>query len=195
MALPENFCTSRGRAMQGKTSRISFSAAVFLSLTVSGHAEMQKLEEVAWWAAYGGFDADDRFKCALVTATPDGRDGKFVIEHWKDHDQLLLRFIKPSWMIEEGARKKLTLQFGYGRIWNLEAVGWKQEVRVNIPLSNADAFLSGFHSAGRIDVVFLGGTETSWQLATGGGGLIMPAFIKCIRMTGPAANPGPATQP
>ncbi len=165
-----------------------------VSLATNVQAEMQKLSEVSWWAAYGGSNKEGAFTCAMVTTTPDSRGGKLVIEHVKGADVFLVRMLKPTWTIEKGAHKKVALQFGYGRIWQLSAMGSGTELRAAIPLRNLEAFMSGFQSAGRIDVTFVGGTETPWQLATGGGGLVEPDFIKCIRMSMPV-TPTPPTQP
>jgi len=155
---------------------------------------MQKLSEVSWWAAYGGINDEGAFACAMVTTTPNGIDGKLVIEHVKGANVFLVRILKPSWTIERGAEKNVTLQFGYGRLWQLSAIGSGTELRAALPLRDFDLFMSGFQSAGRIDVTFIGGTEPPWQLATGGGGIVEPDFIKCIRMSMPVAHT-PPTQP
>jgi hypothetical protein len=175
-----------------KSIMVAVVAAVFLS--TYAEAEMQKLSEVSWWTAYGGINDDGTFTCAMVTTTPGGRGGKLVIEHVKGADVFLVRMLKPSWTIEKGARKSVALQFGYGRIWELPAIGSGIELRAAIPLQNFDAFMSGFQRAGRIDVTFIGGTEAPWELATGGGGFVEPDFIKCIRMSIPV-KPEPPTQP
>jgi hypothetical protein len=168
--------------------------ATVVLISTSATAEMQKLSEVSWWAAYGGVNDEGRFSCAMVSTTPDGRGAKLVIEHHKDSSVFLVRMLKPTWTVERGARKNVMLQFGYGRTWNLNAVGSGTELRAALPLTDLQTFLSGFQSAGRIDVTFIGGTETPWELATGGGGIVEPDFIKCIRMSIPT-KPNAPTQP
>jgi len=172
---------------------LSACVAVLLLLT-NAQAEMQKLSETSYWAAYGGINDDGAFTCAMVSPATDGNGGKLVIEHAKGADAFLVRIVKPSWTIEKGARKNVALQFGFGRIWHLSAIGSGTELRAAIPLQDLSTFLSGFQSAGRIDVTFIGGTEPPWQFATGGGGIVEPYFIKCIRMSIPV-SPAPPTQP
>jgi hypothetical protein len=159
------------------------------------HAEMQKLAEVTWWAAYGGVADNGVFTCAMLTSTPDGRGGQFIIEHRAGGDALLLRFLKPTWAIEPGSKKQFNLRFGYyGPLWEVSAIGEGAEVRGGIPVGDAEKFLSGFQGAGRIDVEFIGGTETPWELTTSGGGFVLPDFLKCIRMQVPV-EASPPTQP
>jgi hypothetical protein len=155
---------------------------------------MQKLNEVGWWAAYAGINDEGTFTCAMVTSTPDGREGKFVLEHRKDSDVLLVRFLKPTWTIPKGDEKQVVLQFGYNQPWKVATVGSGNELRGALPLRDVDAFLSGFQKAGRIDVTFVGGTETPWQIATGGGGFVEADFRKCVQMSIPKQSKSP-TQP
>jgi hypothetical protein len=60
--------------------RIPFTVCLIL-LTSTSHAALEQLSKVALWAAYGGIESDGSFKCAMVTATPDGRGGQFIIEY------------------------------------------------------------------------------------------------------------------
>ncbi len=175
--------------------KLTFLLSIALAfLPACAGAEMQKLNEVAWWAAYGGINDEGAFTCAMVTTTPDGRGAKFVIEHRKGSNTLLVRFLKPTWVVPRGARKQVVVQFGYNQPWSVVAIGFGNELRGGIPLRDADAFLSGFQSAGRIEVTFIGGTETPWELATGGGGFVEADFRKCIRMSIPVQQ-RPPTQP
>jgi hypothetical protein len=167
-------------------------AAIVLS--TPAWAGMEKLSEVDWWAAHGGAREDGAHVCALVTVTPDGRGGKLVIEHVSGSNNFLIRLLKPDWSIPTGQKSRITLQFGYNKGQSVAAVGSEHELRIQMPLENLDAFLSGFRSAGRLDVVFLNGNETAWSLAAGGEGFVEPDFIKCIKMAIPA-KPKPATQP
>lgn len=168
--------------------------SLIAGVSTQASAEMQKLNEVAWWAAYGGVNDEGAFTCAMVTTAPDGRGGKFVIEHRNGTDALLVRFLKPTWQIPKGEQKRVVLQFGYNPPWKVGVIGDGSELRGVIPLTDAGAFLSGFQSAGRIDVTFIGGTETPWELATGGGGYVEDDFLKCMRMSLPVKQPAP-TQP
>jgi hypothetical protein len=131
----------------------------------------------------------------MVTVTPDGRDGKFVIEYVKGKNVFLVRMLKPTWTVPKGSRKQVALRFGYGRIWNIDAIGEGVELRGALPLRDLDAFLSGFQSSGSIDITFVGGTEPPWNLATGGGGFVELDFLRCLRMTIPTGPTAPATQP
>ena len=60
--------------------------AIIAGLSSAALAKIEKLSEVAWWAAHGGLREDGAFVCAMVTSTPDGRDGKLVIEYVKGTD-------------------------------------------------------------------------------------------------------------
>ena len=157
--------------------QVSVVVAAMVALSSAAQAEIQKLSEVAWWAAHGGIREDGAFICAMVTSTPDGRDGKFVIEYIKGTNVFLLRMLKPTWAIPKMSRKQVALRFGYGPIWNIDAVGDGAELRGALPLRELERFLSGFQSSGRIDITFIGGTETPWSLATGGGGFVETDFL------------------
>jgi hypothetical protein len=168
--------------------------AIIAGLSSAALAKIEKLSEVAWWAAHGGLREDGAFVCAMVTSTPDGRDGKLVIEYVKGTDVFRIRMLKPTWAIPQGSQKRVSLRFGYGQIWNIDTIGSATELTGVLPLRNLEEFLSGFQSAGRIDLTFIGGSETPWSLATGGGGIVAGDFLRCIRMSVPVKPPVP-TQP
>jgi hypothetical protein len=175
-------------------SRLLLPMIIFL-FYADARCEVQKLSEQSWWSAYGGVRDDGLFTCALVTATPDGRGGKFVIEHLSGTETLSIRMVKPTWTVPKGKFIDVIVQFGFlPARWNIRMYGRGHEFQGEVPGSKASEFMSGFRGSGRIDVTFPGGTETPWSLATGGEGIVEPDFAKCLRMN---IRPSPAspTQP
>jgi len=175
--------------------RFRLLAANFFLWPISGaQAEVQKLAEAGWWAVHGGIRDDGAFTCALVTATPDGRGGQFIIEHLHGTNSLFIRMLKPSWTMPRGKSFIVTIQFGFLPPKNVEMLGSGTELRAELPWSQASEFMRQFQGSGRIDVTFNGGTESPWSLATGGEGIVEPYFVKCLNMTvqRPASPP---TQP
>ncbi|HJU10451.1 MAG TPA: hypothetical protein VJ728_06230 [Candidatus Binataceae bacterium] len=174
--------------------RLLIGAIIALVIVSPAIAGIEKLSEVAWWAAYGGTREDGAFVCAMVTVTPENQDRKFIIEHVVGTKALTIRLLKSTWTIPAGTSTEFTVKFGYVKAVPLVAMGEGAEMKSLFPLAQASSFLSGFRSTASLEIDFQRGNEPPWSLSTGGEGFVEPDFIKCIKMNAPQAT-HPPTQP